>query len=321
MVGPSRCWGRGRPRVRLATVTKPVMSTETASENGTVAAIVGPTGSGKSAIAMERARVDPSIEIVAVDAFTIYRGMDIGTAKPTPTERADVPHHLIDIRTPDQTITVADFQSLARAAIAEVAARGRQPLLVGGSGLYFRAVVDPLDFPPTDADVRADLEATWSARGAAAAHCHLTDVDPDAASRIESENMRRTIRALEVIAITGRPFSDFRTDWEAHQSIYRRLSVTYVDLPRDVLRARIRRRTERLVAGGLVDEAAALRLAWPDGLSVTAAKAIGYAEAFDVLDGRLAPDDLVDTVARRTWQYARRQRSWFRRDPRCVAQA
>lgn len=289
----------------------------TAAPTSAVAAIVGPTGSGKSGIAMSRAAADPSIEIVAVDAFTIYRGMDIGTAKPTPAEREQVPHHLVDIRTPDQTITVADFQTLAREAIADVLQRGKRALLVGGSGLYFRAVVDPLEFPPTDARVRADLEAAWAEPGAAAGHAYLTDVDPDAASRIEPDNIRRTVRALEVLAITGRPFSTFRTDWESHASIYPDLDVHYVNLATDVLRDRIQSRAEGIVAAGLVDEARALRATHPDGLSTTADKAIGYAEAFQVIDGSMRPDELADAVATRTWQYARRQRSWFRRDPRC----
>lgn len=286
-------------------------------ESGTarVQAIVGPTASGKSGLALARA-AGGDHEIIAVDAFTIYRGMDVGTAKPSHDDRAAVPHHLLDVRDPDQSMTVADFQLEARAAIDGVLARGRTPLLVGGSGLYFRAVVDPLEFPPTDPDVRAGLEAEWADRGAQA-HAHLTAVDPEAATRIEPENLRRTVRALEVLAITGRRFSSYRTDWDNHDSVFR-LDVTYLEPPSTTLRAAIDRRTAAMLDGGLIEEAAALRAAHPGGLSSTARQAIGYAEAFAHLDDDLDVTELHGAIALRTWQYARRQRSWFRRDPRCV---
>ena len=281
-----------------------------------VAAIVGPTASGKSGVAMSRAAEDDRIEIVAVDAFTIYRGMDIGTAKPSVVDREAVRHHMIDVRDPNQSMTVADFQVEARAAIDDVLRRGGRPLLVGGSGLYFRAVVDPLEFPPTDPDVRAAIERRW-ADDPHAAHAHLSTTDPEAASRIGPDNLRRTVRALEVIELTGRAFSSYRTDWEAYDSIHD-LAVTYLEPPTADLRAAIDRRARSMVADGLLDEAAALREAHPHGLSTTARQAIGYAEAFAVLDGELDLDLLAPTIAQRTWQYARRQRSWFRRDPRCV---
>lgn len=287
--------------------------------SGRVHAIVGPTASGKSALAMQMAAEDDRIEIVAVDAFTIYRGMDVGTAKPPAADRAAVPHHMVDIRDPDETMTVADFQAEARAAIDDILARDRRPLLVGGSGLYFRAVVDPLEFPPTDPDVRAELEQHW-VDDPHGAHAHLTTVDPEAASRIGPENLRRTVRALEVVELTGRRFSDFRTDWDDWTSIHD-LDVTYVEPPTWELRAAIDVRASAMLDEGLLDEAAALRDAHPDGLSSTAAQAIGYAEAFRVLDGDLDRSDAARTIAQRTWQYARRQRSWFRRDPRCVPPA
>jgi tRNA dimethylallyltransferase len=288
--------------------------------DGRVLAIVGPTASGKSALALEVARRRTGdgapTELVAVDAFTVYRGMDVGTATPTPEDRAAVAHHLVDVCDPSETVSVSDFQRWARAAIADVQARGATPLLVGGSGLYWRAVVDPLRFPPTDAQVRAELERRW-ADDPAGAHTHLTTRDPAAAERIGPNNLRRSIRALEVLALTGEPFSAYDDAWDRYdRSVYPGLEVAYLEPDGEVLRERIRRRATAMVAEGLLDEAQALR-AHPPGLSRTARQAIGYAEAFAVLDGDLAVADLADRIAVRTWRYARRQRAWFRADPRC----
>ena len=284
----------------------------------TVLAVVGPTASGKSRLAQQvataRAATGRRTELVAVDAFTIYRGMDIGTAKPDPSERAAVPHHLIDRIGPDTELSVVAFRDLARAVIAEVRGRAATPLLVGGSGLYFRAVVDPLLFPPTDPVLRAQIEARWS-DDPHGAHAYLADLDPAAASRIDPANLRRTVRALEVVELTDRPFSTFDDSYGRYESIYPDLQVVLLDPPTEVLRARIDERAQRMVDRGLVAEMAALRARGP--LSRTAAQAIGYAEAAAVLDGVLSPDELATAVARRTWRYARRQRSWFRADPRC----
>jgi tRNA dimethylallyltransferase len=284
-----------------------------------VLAVVGPTASGKSSLALEAARrrraVGQPTELVAIDAFTVYRGLDLGTAKPTPAERAEVPHHVLDLREPWEELSVADFQREARAAIAAVQGRGATALLVGGSGLYFRAVVDDLRFPPTDPEVRARLEERWW-DDPRAAHEHLSRLDAPAAARIDPANVRRTVRALEVIELTGERFSAYDDAWHRYDSIYPNLEVGYLDPPDDELRAAIRRRVEHMVRAGLLDEAHALR-ALPHELSRTAARAIGYAEAFAVLDGHLAPGDLVERVATRTWRYAKRQRSWFRADPRC----
>jgi tRNA dimethylallyltransferase len=288
-----------------------------------VLAIVGPTASGKSSLALDLARqrraAGQPTELVAVDAFTVYRGMDVGTAKPTPAERAEVPHHALDLREPWEELTVAEFQREARAAIADIQARGATPLLVGGSGLYFRAVVDPLRFPPTDPEVRAQLEARWWEEPAAA-HAHLATLDPDAAARIEPPNVRRTVRALEVIELTGERFSSYDDAWSRYESRYPGLEVGYLEPPDEVLRAAIRRRVETMVREGLLDEARALR-ALPHPLSRTAERAIGYAEAFAVLDGTQDADGLVDAITTRTWRYAKRQRSWFRADPRCTPTA
>jgi tRNA dimethylallyltransferase len=286
---------------------------------GEVLAVVGPTASGKSAAALAIARArrgrGQDVEVVAVDAFTVYRGMDVGTAKPDPADRAEVPHHLVDVLDPAQELTVAAFQRAARTAIAEVAGRGATPLLVGGSGLYWRAVVDPLRFPPTDADVRAAIEERWGS-DPAAAHDHLAAADPSAAARIDPANLRRTVRALEVIELTGERFSAFDDAWTRHEAIYRGLRVAYLEPEGALLRARIADRARAMVTGGLLDEAAALRRGGP--LSRTARQAIGYAEAFAVLDGDADESGLADRIAVRTWRYARRQRSWFRADPRCL---
>jgi tRNA dimethylallyltransferase len=286
----------------------------------TVLAVVGPTASGKSTLALEVARRRNAsgrpTEIVAVDAFTVYRGMSIGTAKPGRAERDEVAHHLVDVLDPWEDITVAAFQRWARRAIAEVAARGATPLLVGGSGLYWRAVVDDLRFPPTDPTVRSRLEARWGA-DPAEAHAHLATIDPDAAARIGSANLRRIVRALEVIELTGERFSSFADAWGRFDSVVGDLEVVYLEPDAATLRRRIHARVVAMLAAGLLDEAAALR-ALPEPLSRTARQAIGYAEAFAVLDGEADAAGLVDAITTRTARYARRQRSWFRADPRCV---
>ncbi len=287
-----------------------------------VLAIVGPTAAGKSALAMDVARIRAAAgaptEIVAVDAFTVYRGMDVGTAKPTAADRREVPHHCVDLLEPDREVTVVWFRDRAREAVADIRDRGATPLLVGGSGLYFRAVVDDLRFPPTDEDVRARIRDRWF-DDPAAGHAALAERDPDAAARIDPQNLRRTVRALEVIELTGEAFSAYDDSWDDHSSVYDDLRVAYLEPPGDVLKQRIRERTEAMVAGtgprgSLLAEARRLR---GRPLSRTARQGIGYREAFAVLDGELDRDELVERIRSRTWRYARRQRSWFRKDPRC----
>ncbi len=284
----------------------------------TVLAVVGPTASGKSGVALEVARARTCsgrpTEIVAVDAFTVYRGMDLGTAKPPPSDREAVRHHMIDVCDPSDELTVAQFQARARAVIAELRRDGVTPLLVGGSGLYWRAVVDDLRFPPTDPAVRTRLEHRWSS-DPVEAHAALARIDPEAAERIDPANLRRTVRALEVIELTGESFSSYRRAWQHYDSVIGDLEVALLDPPDSVLRSTIATRSEAMVDTGLLSEAEQLRSAGP--LSRTAEQAIGYAEAFAVLDGELATDELAGAIARRTWRYARRQRSWFRADPRC----
>ena len=274
-------------------------------------ALVGPTGTGKSSIALAVAQ-DLGAEIVAVDAFTVYHGMDIGTAKPTAEQRGRGPHHMIDVLSPQELCTVQWFQSAARAAIDDVLTRGRLPLLVGGAGLYFRAVVDPLEFPPTDAAVRAAVEQRYS-DDPVVAHAALTAVDPDAAARIDPLNMRRTVRALEVYELTGRPFSDWRRAWEAWTPVYPGLRVVGVGVDRPVLGAALNQRVDGMLAAGWLEECRTLAT---QPLSETARQAIGYAELLDHLAGALPLDEAIERIKVRTRRYAARQERWFRADPR-----
>ena len=284
-------------------------------------ALLGPTASGKSALALAiaeaRIAAGEPTEIVAVDAFTVYRGMDIGTAKVGAEVRERVPHHLVDVIEPGEELTVVRFRDLARDAIAQVHARGATALLVGGSGLYWRAVVDDLAFPPTDAALRRSIEERI-AGDALAAHAELERHDPVAARDIGARNLRRIIRALEVIELTGRRFSDWDDAWQRYESVYSGLEVALLDPPTVDLRAAIDARARTMVAEGLVAEVERLRTA---PRSRTAIAAIGYAEAEAVLEGRLDADELPRAIADRTWRYARRQRAWFRADPRCVPTA
>ena len=222
-------------------------------------AVVGPTASGKSGAAMEVAGGRDDVEIVAVDAFTIYRGMDIGTAKPTTIDREAVPHHCINLLDPTQAVDVAWFQQAARDAVRRVQGRGNVPLLVGGSGLYFRAVVDDMRFPPHDPQVRAQLEEQWADRPEEA-HAAVAARDPDAAARIEPNNLRRSVRALEVMELTGNRFSEYADT--PYACVLGDLHVTYLEPPTEVTRARIAARAEAMVQAGLVEEVAAIRAAY-----------------------------------------------------------
>jgi tRNA dimethylallyltransferase len=276
-----------------------------------VLALIGPTASGKTALALELA---PRLgaEVVSADAMLVYRGMDIGTAKPTPAERARVRHHLVDVVDPAEEFSVARFQPLARAAIADVLDRGRVPLLVGGSGLYFHAVVDDFTFPPTDPAVRRRIEDEARDRGLPALYSRLAARDPAAAERIQPANLRRIVRALEVIELTGQAFSSFRGAMDVPVSRYR-LTVLGLDPGPERLRARVAERVQAMADAGLVDEVRRLA-AGP--LSRTARQALGYKELLDAVErGGSIPDALAE-VAVRTRAYARRQLAWFRRDPR-----
>jgi tRNA dimethylallyltransferase len=275
-------------------------------------AIVGPTASGKTEASLPVAE-RLGAEIVSVDSTTVYRGMDVGTAKPTPEQRARVAHHLLDVAEPSQPFTVAQYQRLARSAIREISARGRRVLLVGGSGLYFRAIVDDLVFPPTDPGVREGLAREAVAVGARTLHWRLAEIDPVAADRIEPDNVRRTVRALEVTEITGRPFSSFADAWERYPPA--RVRAAGVSTPRASLADRIERRVRRQLDDGLLQEVEGLVRRGLDGW-LTASQAIGYAEFARHLDGTLSLEDAIARTVKRTKALARRQLAWFRRDPR-----
>ncbi len=273
-------------------------------------AIVGSTASGKSALALDLAREDRSFEIVSVDSMQVYRGMDVGTAKPTPAERADVPHHLLDVADPWEEFTLARFAELARAAVAGIEARGRRALLVGGTGLYLRAVVDDLAVPGRYPDVRDEIEREPDTP---TLHRRLADLDPVAAARMEPTNRRRVVRALEVTLGSGQRFSSYGPGLDTYPPTPFRL--VGVALPHEVVARRIAARYDEQMAAGLLDEVARL-VAEPRGLSRTAAQALGYKELIAHLAGELPLDEALDLAVRRTRRFARRQRSWFRRDPR-----
>ncbi len=275
-------------------------------------AIVGPTASSKSEAALE---VSDALgaEIVSVDSMLVYRGMDVGTAKPTPQERRRIPHHLIDVADPSEPFSVARYQRLATVAIAKIRSRGRPVLLAGGSGLYFRAAVDGLEFPATDAATRGALEAEAVALGPTRMHARLEDLDPVAAAKIEPDNVRRTVRALEVAAVTGRPFSAFAEAWETYPT--ERVRAAGIEPARGVLARRIEARVQAMLESGWLDEVRALLdrglFGW-----LTSSQAIGYAELARHLGGEPGFEDAVAATVKRTKALARRQLAWFRRDPR-----
>ncbi|MET1059756.1 MAG: tRNA (adenosine(37)-N6)-dimethylallyltransferase MiaA [Nocardioides sp.] len=278
-----------------------------------IVAVVGATASGKTGLSLDLAERLGG-EIVKTDAMALYRGMDIGTAKPTAAERARAPHHLLDTLSVRDPATVAQFQGWARTAIAEVRGRGRTPVLAGGSALYTRAVLDHFDFPGTDPEVRAALEADLAAAGPSALHGRLREVDPEAAAKIGVDNGRRLVRALEVVAITGRPFS---ASLPTPEYVDPATVQVGVDIDRSTLHARIEARVRAMFAAGFVEEVAGLL---DEGLEEgrTAARAIGYPEVAEYLRGELTLDEAVERTVTATRRFARRQDAWFRKDPRVV---
>ncbi len=245
----------------------------------------------------------------------VYRGLDIGTAKPTVAERAAVPHHVIDVVEPSAEWSAMRHQAAARAAVAGIEARGKRALLVGGTGLYVQAVVDDLRFPGEDPDLRAELEATTAEPGGvAAAYEEVRRRDPDAAEKIDPHNARRIVRALEVIRLTGKPFSSFGAGLDQFGPTAFPVRIAGLWVPRDVLNARIAARFAAMRDAGLADEVQQL-LDGPS-LSRTASQAIGYKEIIGAISDQGSLDDAFDTAVRRTRSFARRQRMWFRRDPR-----
>ncbi|MFB8416324.1 tRNA (adenosine(37)-N6)-dimethylallyltransferase MiaA [Streptomyces albidoflavus] len=275
-----------------------------------VIAVVGPTAAGKSDLGVFLAQ-HLGGEVVNADSMQLYRGMDIGTAKLTEAERDGVPHRLLDIWPVTETASVAEYQRLARAEIDRLLAEGRTPVLVGGSGLYVRGAVDHLDFPGTDPEVRARLEEELAAHGPGPLHTRLAAADPDAAAAILPSNGRRIVRALEVIEITGRPFT---ANLPRHDSVYDTVQIG-VDVARPELDARIADRVDRMWAAGLVDEVRALEA---EGLREgrTASRALGYQQVLAALAGECTEEEARAETVRATKRFARRQDSWFRRDPR-----
>ncbi|KQR11136.1 tRNA (adenosine(37)-N6)-dimethylallyltransferase MiaA [Cellulomonas sp. Leaf334] len=273
-----------------------------------VVALVGPTATGKSDLGLALAHALGG-EVVNADAMQLYRGMDIGTAKLTPDERQGVPHHLLDVLDVHEDASVADYQARARTAFREIEGRGHRSVAVGGSGLYVRALLDHMEFPGTDAEVRARLEDRVEAEGARALHAELAAADPVAADGIGPRNARRIVRALEVIEITGRPYSA-----SLPQHVYEVPAVQIgLDCDRAVLDARITERVERMWARGLVAEVEHLSA---HGLGRTASRAVGYAEVLALFRGELTQDEARAAVAAGTRRLARKQMGWFGRDPR-----
>ena len=276
-----------------------------------VGAIVGPTAVGKTELSLQVAeRLDA--EIVSIDSMQLYKGMDVGTAKPTPAERKRVRHHLLDLYEPSDEVSVAEFQRLARGAIEDISERGKLPLLVGGSGLYFRAVVDELEIPPRSAEVREALETEAEQLGTDALFARLSARDPAAARRIEPGNTRRIVRALEVMELTGRPFSD-NDAWDKYESIYD-LKVIGLARRREDLFERIASRVNAMLRDGLLAEAQELMKGSPGR---TARQALGYRQILEAPKGATLVH-VTDDIVRATKRFARRQESWFRADPRVV---
>jgi tRNA dimethylallyltransferase len=274
-------------------------------------AVLGPTASGKSVVAMAAARRVVDVELVCVDAMQVYRGMDIGTAKPTPSEQAEVRHHLIDIVDACAEFTVAEFRVVAREAMDAIARRGMSALLVAGTGLYHRVVIDGIDLPGQWPDIRVELDDDVARVGAVALHARLVELDPVAAARMEPTNARRVVRALEVCLGSGRPFSSFGPGLD----IYEPNPIAQIGLRwrRDVLAQRIERRVQAMIDAGLVGEVAALL---EGSISRTARQALGYKELIEHLEGRCTLDAAVAMIVTGTRQLAVRQERWFRRDPR-----
>lgn len=274
--------------------------------------ICGPTASGKTAVGIELAKRFDG-EIVSADSQQVWRGFDIGTAKPTAEERAAVPHHLVDVADPEEHFDAARFVELADAAIADIVARGKRPLVVGGTGMYLRLLVRGVcDAPPQDADYRAELEKEIEEEGLAKLHERLTEVDPALAERIHPNDQARIVRALEIHQLTGEPASALH---EAHRFGERRYNALQIglDLERTELYARIDARVDRMIEEGLVDEVRGLLEKVDE--SCQPFQAVGYREVVAHLRGELPLDEMVERIKRNSRRFAKRQLTWFRGDP------
>ncbi|MEX1217147.1 MAG: tRNA (adenosine(37)-N6)-dimethylallyltransferase MiaA [Acidimicrobiales bacterium] len=278
--------------------------------NGRHLALVGPTASGKSALALELARTRDDIELVTVDSMQVYRGMDIGTAKPSASEQAEVVHHLLDRCDPDEEYTVSLFQNDCLAVLAAIEARGNRAVLVGGTGLYLQSITDDLEIPGRFPELRIELEEELDT---SVLYARLQDLDATAAAKMESTNRRRVIRALEVTLGSGRPFSTFGPGLEDYPPSP--FPIFGLAMERDLLDERIAQRYQQQMASGFLEEVAALR-GHPNGLSRTARQALGYSELLDHLENGTDLENALDEAKMRTRRFARRQQRWFGRDPR-----
>lgn len=282
------------------------------SRTDRIVAIIGPTAAGKSDLAVDLAQALGNAEIINVDSMQIYRGMDIGTAKLSLVERRGIPHHLLDLLDITEPATVAQFQRWARAAIGDCLGRGVMPILVGGSALYLRAVLDKFEFPGTDPAIREKWDSELAARGAAALHADLARRDPEAAAKILSTNGRRIVRALEVIELTGKSYAAALPQLEY---AFDNVVVIGIDVPREFLDERITRRVDLMWEQGLVAEVRALKDQGLEG-GRTASRALGYAQVLDFLRGDLTENEAREATVAGTRKFARRQDRWFRQDPR-----
>jgi tRNA dimethylallyltransferase len=278
--------------------------------------LTGPTGSGKTALGVELAN-RLGAEIVSMDSMALYRGMDIGTAKPSSQERQRVPHHLIDVLDPWESGNVAWWLDQAAACCRAITARGRRVLFVGGTPLYLKALLHGLfDGPPADVDLRRRLLQEGERDGPHVLHDRLRHVDPEAAARLHPNDLRRIVRALEVWQLTGRPISDWQRQWTPHSDPATTNRVLCLDVPRAELYARIDARVGRMIEAGWLEEVRSLRqLSRP--LSREAGQALGYPEMFDYLDGRATLEDTVTRIRTRSRHFAKRQLTWFRHLPEC----
>ena len=282
----------------------------TAAAPQPLGAIVGPTASGKSDLALGVALHLGDVEIVSIDAMQVYRGMDLGTAKPSADEAAAVRHHLIDLIDPDEEMTVARFKEAYLDALADIAARRKRALLVGGTGLYARAVIDDLEIPGRYPEVRSELDVDPDTAGL---YTRLTEIDPTAAGRMEPTNRRRIVRALEVTVGSGRRFSSYGPGLATYPPLP--FPLVGLRLPRPLIDERISARYARQIDAGFVDEVAGLSRR-PRGMSRTAGQALGYSEVLSHLEGEVTLTAALEEAATRTRRFARRQERWFRRDPR-----
>ncbi|MDP9142445.1 MAG: tRNA (adenosine(37)-N6)-dimethylallyltransferase MiaA [Pseudomonadota bacterium] len=278
-------------------------------------ALMGPTASGKTGLALALAEHYP-VEIISVDSAQIYRGMDIGTAKVTAEQQALVPHHLIDILDPAEPYSAARFAADAQSLIVQIRARGRTPLLVGGTMLYFRALLDGLSaLPSADPAIRELLEARAREQGVASLHAELQRIDPEAGARLHPNDQQRIQRALEIHAITGLPASEFYRREREPSMLGSVVRVGLIELPREVLHARIDRRFDEMIDGGLVDEVARLRERVDLHPALPSVRAVGYRQIWAHLDGECDLDEAIARGKAATRQYAKRQLTWMRSEP------